>query len=64
MPERKKQKLTGRNCYGHLGGKLGARLLERFLELEWIQLEEGKTTVYEITEKGQKGFKKLGISIE
>ena len=59
MTDRQKQKLTGRNCYGHLGGKLGACLLERFIELEWIRLEEGKTTVYEITEKGEKRIEEI-----
>lgn len=55
--------VKGRRCYGHLGGKLGERLFMRLLELEWLKLEEGRTTVYEITEKGYEGFEKLGVKI-
>lgn len=51
-------------CYGHLGGKLGEKLMIRLIELEWLQLEEGKSTVYEMTEKGYEEFKKLGVNLE
>ncbi|HBF39200.1 MAG TPA: hypothetical protein DDW50_18005 [Firmicutes bacterium] len=56
--------LKARTCYGHLGGKLGQLLFERMIELEWFTLEEGKATVYQITEKGYQEFKKLGVPIE
>lgn len=58
------QKLKGRTCYGHLGGKLGERLFIRFVELEWLQQEEGKSTVYEITEKGYEALKQLGVKLD
>ncbi|MDP4092340.1 MAG: hypothetical protein Q8920_03175 [Bacillota bacterium] len=56
--------LTGRSCYGHLGGKLGERLFVGLLELGWLVQAEGRTTVYEITEKGHKEFEKLGIKLD
>jgi hypothetical protein len=56
--------LRGRKCYGHLGGKLGERLLDRLVELEWLRLEEGKSTVYEITEKGYAEFNRLGVKLD
>jgi hypothetical protein len=56
--------LKGRRCYGHLGGKLGERLFERLIELEWFKLEEGKSTVYQVTEKGYEALTKLGIVLE
>jgi predicted transcriptional regulator len=55
--------ITGRKCYDHLGGKLGAALFQFLLEHEWIRLEEGKTTVYAVTEKGEKGFEALGLKL-
>ncbi len=54
----------GRKCYGHLGGELGERLLVKLIELEWLKPEEGKSTVYEITEKGYSEFQKLGIEFD
>ena len=45
-------RLAARSCYGHLGGELGNRLFQRLLELKWFELEEGKSTVYKITQKG------------
>lgn len=56
--------MTGRKCYDHLGGKLGAELLGFYLSQGWIELDEGKSTVYVITEKGYDGFKKIGLKID
>lgn len=56
--------LKGRRCYGHLGGKLGELLLIRFVELGWLELEEGKSTVYAITDKGYEEFGKLGMKLD
>jgi len=58
------KKMTGRKCYDHLGGKLGAELFELYLNQEWIALDEGKTTVYVITEKGLDEFNKIGLHID
>ncbi|ATW25727.1 hypothetical protein [Candidatus Formimonas warabiya] len=55
---------AGRKCYGHLGGKLGERILERLIELEWLKLAEGRTTVYQITEKGTEELKKMGANLD
>ena len=57
-------KVTGRKCYDHIGGLLGKNIHERLLDLGWIELEEGKSTVYIVTEKGEKGFNELGVNIE
>jgi predicted transcriptional regulator len=59
----KSKEIKGRKCYDHLGGKLGTILLNTLLENNWIVLEEDKTTVYIVTEKGKKEFKKMGIEI-
>ena len=59
----KSKEIKGRKCYDHLGGKLGAILLNNLLENNWIELEEDKTTVYIVTEKGKKKLKKMGIEI-
>jgi len=56
--------MTGRKCYDHLGGSLGTELLNFYLSQGWIELDEGKTTVYVITEKGYKEFEKMGLLIE
>jgi len=55
------KKMKGRKCYDHLGGRLGSELLKFYLSQEWIELDEGKTTVYAITEKGYKEFEKMGL---
>jgi hypothetical protein len=52
-----------RRCYGHLGGTLGERLFHRLIELGWFQPEEGKATVYEITQKGFEELTKLGVDL-
>lgn len=59
-----KMVLKARRCYGHLGGRLGERLFERLIELEWFKPEEGKSTVYQIIEKGCEELKKLGVNPE
>lgn len=64
METKGKPKMKGRKCYDHLGGKLGTRILERLIELDWIKLEEGKSTVYEITEKGYEELAKLGVNLD
>lgn len=58
------KKLKARKCYGHLGGRLGELLFERLVELGWFQPEEGKATVYEITEKGRQELGRLGVKLE
>lgn len=53
--------LTGKKCYDHLGGKLGAALLELYLSNGWLEAEEGKGTVYKLTEKGTAAFSEMGL---
>ncbi len=57
-------KWKARTCYGHLGGKLGQLIFERLIELEWFQLEDGKSTVYQVTEKGYQELRKLGVPLD
>lgn len=64
MQRKNQQPLTARSCYGHLGGKLGNLLFERMLELGWLVKSEGKSTVYEITEKGVSELFRLGIDTD
>ncbi|MEW6609682.1 MAG: hypothetical protein AB1414_19930 [bacterium] len=46
-------------CFDHLGGKLAPILFRRLIEMEWISPKEGKKTVFDVTEKGKKGFKEI-----
>ncbi|MPN21282.1 hypothetical protein SDC9_168661 [bioreactor metagenome] len=57
------KQLTGRKCYDHLGGKLGAALFEFMVANEWICLDEGKSTVYVVTPKGEQAFNSIGLKI-
>lgn len=62
-----RDKLTGKRCYDHLGGKLGAALLELYLSNGWIEAEaqEGKKgTVYRLTGKGADAFAELGLQTD
>jgi hypothetical protein len=61
--ENKKAVMTGRKCYDHLGGKLGAKLFDYLIENQIIGLDGDKKTVYIITEKGTKWLKKIGLNI-
>lgn len=60
---KQERRLTGRKCYDHLGGKLGAMLLEFLIVNEWICLDEGKSTVYVLTSKGEKELDSIGLKI-
>ncbi|MFQ6083455.1 MAG: ArsR family transcriptional regulator [Candidatus Aminicenantia bacterium] len=63
MDKKLTQQMVAKKCYGHLGGKLGNLLFERMLELKWFEPKEGKSTVYEITEKGYQELAKLGMDL-
>lgn len=56
--------LTGKRCYDHLGGKLGAALMELYVKNGWIALEEDSGAVYCITEKGAAEFARMGLDVE
>ena len=56
--------LLGKKCYDHLGGRLGAALLELYLSNGWIiPSEEGKKTVHRLTEKGAAAFAEMGLPV-
>lgn len=63
MLEHEKKRLKAKSCYGHLGGMLGNRLFERMLELGWFEREDGKVTVYRLTETGKEELTQLGVDI-
>jgi len=60
----RKKRMTGRKCYDHLGGNLGAALFDFYVSNGWIELEDGKNTIFKITEKGHLEFAKMGLYIE
>jgi hypothetical protein len=53
--------LSAKRCFGHLGGTLGNRLFTRLVELGWFEAEEGRATVYRVSEKGHKELGRLGV---
>jgi hypothetical protein len=63
MTKIKKSPLPAKTCYTHLGGKLGALLLEAFIDKGWIAGEKKGDKHYIITEKGEKEFGRLGIDL-
>ncbi len=63
MVENGRKALKARSCYGHLGGTLGNRLFERMQELGWLEQEEGRETVYRLTDVGEQAMLRLGVDI-
>lgn len=64
MLKEKNMHLPAKTCYTHLGGKLGMLLMEAFIEKGWIAREKEKDKHFFITEKGEQGFRKLGIDLD
>lgn len=57
--------LLGKRCYDHLGGRLGAALLELYLSNGWLAgSEEAKGTAYHLTEKGADAFAQMGLRVD
>lgn len=54
---------TGKKCYDHLGGKLGAALFDFLVLQKWIELKEGTSTSYILTEIGLENFGKIGLEL-
>ncbi|MGC4102375.1 hypothetical protein [Ferruginibacter sp.] len=48
-------------CFGHVGGKLGTLLFEKFVADGWLEKTTRKH--FFITAKGEKAFKKMGIDL-
>lgn len=55
--------LTGKRCYDHLGGKLGAVLFDFLVLQKWIELKEGTTETYVVTEAGYEKFAQIGLAL-
>jgi len=49
-------KRLGKPCYDHIGDKLGALLMEQFINKGWIEKENAGDKHFFNTEKGQKEF--------
>lgn len=64
MSEGKNMHLPAKMCYNHLGGKLGALLVEAFIEKGWIAKANEKDKHFFITDKGEQGFRQLGIDLD
>lgn len=60
---KQEKRVTGRKCYDHLGGKLGAMLFAFLLANEWICLDGEKCSVYVLTPKGEKELSALGFKL-
>ena len=59
----KATELTGKKCYNHLGGKLGAALFAFLIEDGWIAAKEAAPTTYELTEKGMERLREMGMEL-
>ena len=58
-----KEKKPAKICYSHIGGKLGALLLEQFVSKGWLSKEEPGDKHFFITAKGEQGFTRIGIDL-
>jgi len=56
--------LPAKECYSHIGGKLGMLLKEAFVENGWIEKKEASDKFYRITEKGVREFTRLGVDLD
>ena len=55
--------LTGKKCYDHLGVELGAALFDFLILQKWIELKEGTTATYVVTEAGYENFAEMGLAL-
>jgi hypothetical protein len=62
-PSYMKEELPAKVCYSHIGGKLGALLMEAFHDKGWIARHKATDKHFYITEVGMKEFRKLGIDL-
>lgn len=62
MSPAEKKRVMANDCYHHLGGHLGAVVMERIIEQGW--LEETGNGRFQITPAGVKGFAKWGIDVK
>lgn len=55
--------IPAKPCYEHLGGKLGDLLMQRFIELGWMERNGPAERHYHLTPEGENGFGKLGVDL-
>ncbi len=55
---------TAKTCYEHLGGKLGALVLEQFVKKGWLAKGKDTDKNYFITPLGEMEFEKLGVDLK
>lgn len=63
MSSLQKKKIPAKPCYTHIGGKLGALLLERFITKGWLEKDDATVPNYYITENGKIAFAEMGIDL-
>lgn len=57
-------RLPAKTCYSHIGGKLGALLLEQFVAKGWLSRSPDREKPFFITEEGEREFSRLGIDLK
>jgi DNA-binding transcriptional ArsR family regulator len=58
---------AARTCYDHIAGTLGVALHDRIKGMGWLSRGAGESAAenaYELTPRGTKGFRELGIDVE
>jgi len=56
-------RLPVKPCYSHIGGKLGALLLEQFITNGWLEKDRVAGRSFYITPDGEKAFIAMGIDL-
>ena len=52
-----------RTCYDHIAGTLGVQLHDRFHALGWLKSDARSDDAYDVTSKGETGFKAFGVDV-
>jgi hypothetical protein len=52
-----------KQCYTHIGGKLGMLLMQSFIDKSWIAKKHSSDKHFYITAEGEKQFSKMGIDL-
>lgn len=52
-----------RSCYDHLAGINGVYMLEKMLELKWLEIKDDKKPLYKLTDSGKIELQKRNVKI-
>ena len=58
-----KEIIPAKMCYAHIGGKLGEKLKDWFVDKKWIVKARAADKHYYVTEKGLKELTQLGLDL-